>query len=270
MPGPLGAYLTFDIQRFKAEAVFFHDRGTQSDHGFQGRPFPEANPINYEGNAEDTLTAGAGAIYGNQGAGTIMGSSANAQVTPPMAVPPVPMTPPLIPLVGRSEPPTQPARLGEAAANQPMESGHGSAKTVPANLVSTKTTTAVMAALPADDHVPIPDPPAGGSQQELPLPHAAGLIADVLPLDRASLELAVDQFFEQLEDLGVGQLVEQGPIRAIPLSLALIGTAAAVEVTRRRLRSGGGGRAARGRDPLRSDELRGFPELPGSWSTRLT
>jgi hypothetical protein len=108
-------------------------------------------------------------------------------------------------------------------------------------------------------------------QGELPLPQSAGLIADILPFDRASLEEAVDQLFEHLEDLGVGQLVEQGPTRVLPLSLALLGTVTAVEVARRRLRSSPGcGQSVRRRDALGSEELLGFPELPGSWSTRLT
>jgi hypothetical protein len=71
--------------------------------------------------------------------------------------------------------------------------------------------------------------------------------------------------------LGVGQLVEQRPTRIVPVSLALIGTAVAVEVARRQLRSKTSeGNGTRRHDSLGSEELRGFPELPGSWSTRLT
>jgi hypothetical protein len=114
-------------------------------------------------------------------------------------------------------------------------------------------------------------PLTNGNHEEIPLPHAAGLVAGVLPFDQASLEQAVDQFFDRLEDLGVGQFVEQAPSRALPLSLAVIGTVAAVEVARRRLRSkSDGGTGTRRQDVLSSEELRGFPELPGSWSTRLT
>jgi hypothetical protein len=97
------------------------------------------------------------------------------------------------------------------------------------------------------------------------------LVAGVLPFDRASLEQAVDQFFDQLEDLGVGQFVEQAPSRVLPLSLTVIGAVTAVEVARRRFRSKtNGGISTRRQDALSSEELRGFPELPGSWSTRLT
>ena len=103
------------------------------------------------------------------------------------------------------------------------------------------------------------------------LPQAAGLIADAIPFDQASLEKAVDQFFDRLEDLGVGQMVDQGRPGMIPVSLALLSTAAAVEVARRRLKSPDSGRKpSEGRGHLGSEELLGYPELPGSWSTNLT
>jgi hypothetical protein len=128
-----------------------------------------------------------------------------------------------------------------------------------------------MAAAHLDENLPAPVPLTNGNQKEMPLPHAAGLVAGVLPFDRASLEQAVDQFFDRLEDLGVGQFVEQAPSRVLPLSLTVIGTVTAVEVARRRLRSKtGGGNSSRRQEALSSEELRGFPELPGSWSTRLT
>ena len=128
-----------------------------------------------------------------------------------------------------------------------------------------------MAAAHPDDNPPLPVSLPNGNQEEIPLPHAAGLVAGVLPFDRASLEQAVDQFFDRLEDLGVGQFVEQAPSRVLPLSLTVIGTVTAVEVARRRFRSKtNGGISTRRQDALSSEELRGFPELPGSWSTRLT
>ncbi len=115
------------------------------------------------------------------------------------------------------------------------------------------------------------DPTANGDQEKVPLPQAAGLIADSIPFDRASLEQAVDQFFDRLEDLGVGQLVDQESTHLLPLSLTLLGMAIAVEVARRRLRSTTGQwMPTQRQDPLGSEELLGFPELPGSWSTRVT
>ena len=115
------------------------------------------------------------------------------------------------------------------------------------------------------------EPRTRGDEGQSLLPHAAGLISEVIPFDRASLEAAVDQFFDQLEDLGVGQLTEPGSLRVLPLSLTVIGAVAGAEITRRRLRAKGGrGHDTRRRDPLGSEDLLGFPELPGSWSTRLT
>jgi hypothetical protein len=265
MPGPPGAYPPGDVQRLKADVEFLRE------HGPPAKPLTEANVVNLGGSTEDTQGVTAAIIYGNQGAGAVItGGNANAQVAPSAAVAPVHMTALLNPEAGRSEQSIQSARMSEALANQPMESGHGFPKTVSANLVMTESSAAVMTAVHPDGNVPPADPLTNGNLDEIPLPHSAGLIADVLPLDRALLEQAVDQFFDRLEDLGVGQLVEQGPTRVIPLSLALIGTATAMEVARRRLRpKTGEGHTARRQDPLGSEELRGFPELPGSWSTRL-
>jgi hypothetical protein len=122
-----------------------------------------------------------------------------------------------------------------------------------------------------DNPVSVGDRLLSASQTKLLLPQAAGLIASAVPFDQATLENAVDRFFDQLEELGMGQLVEQGPTRVIPLSLAVLGTATALEVARRRLRSSHGeGKATETQNPLGSEELLGFPELPGSWSTNLT
>ena len=157
--------------------------------------------------------------------------------------------------------------------NQPVEAAQGNLpKSGSANLVTTDDSTADGAAHRGDDvSASMVDPRSSGNQTKLLLPQAAGLIANAVPFDQAALEKAVDQFFDQLENLGMGQLVEQGPTRVIPLSLALLSTVAAVEVARRRLKSRTGERKATERqNPLGSEELLGFPELPGSWSTNLT
>jgi hypothetical protein len=106
----------------------------------------------------------------------------------------------------------------------------------------------------------------------LPLPHAAELVTEAVPFDRASLEHAIDQFFNRLEELGAGDLlVEQGPAHTIPLSLALVGTVAAIELARRWFHpTSEDDKAAHRQRSIGSEELLGFPELPGSWSTRLT
>jgi hypothetical protein len=165
-------------------------------------------------------------------------------------------------------------QIGGFSINQPIETVQGSLpKTISANLVATNTTTA---ATPVDgrpgDRIPtVFNSVTAGDQEKLLSPHAAGLVVDATPFERLSLERVIDEFFNELEELGVGQLVEQGPTQVIPLSLALIGTATAVELARRRLQSTTGiEKLTRRQDPLGSEELLGFPELPGSWSTRLT
>ena len=101
------------------------------------------------------------------------------------------------------------------------------------------------------------------------LPRAAGLIASLLPHDQRSLEAAVDQFLDELHDLGAGSLIEPSPIRALVVSASLIGAGVAVEATRRRLSPRRRrDRPARLWDAGDSEELLGFPELPGSWSAR--
>jgi hypothetical protein len=162
------------------------------------------------------------------------------------------------------------ARSGESPGNQPAQGNLP--KSGPANLVTTDDSTADGAVYRGDAvSASMVDPRSSGNQTKLLLPQAAGLIANAVPFDQAALEKAVDQFFDQLENLGMGQLVEQGPTRVIPLSLALLSMVAAVEVARRRLKSRMGERKATERqNPLGSEELLGFPELPGSWSTNQT
>jgi hypothetical protein len=105
-------------------------------------------------------------------------------------------------------------------------------------------------------------------RDELPDPSRADLIAAGLPLDRAALDRAIDQFFHQLDGLGVGDRAGRRPARIVLISLFVTSSFLALEVVRRRwqrwsaaglwrvhLEEGGGG-------------LIGFPERPRSWSSR--
>jgi hypothetical protein len=242
------------------------------EHGLEAKPLPEANAATVEGDTTEGAQGGPAAINsGSQGTGALTAGNTIAQVAPPITVAPARLTALLSSDTGRGDSLIQPVRTIEAPGNQIMETGRGSlSNTSSTHLVATDAPVAMAVAHP-DDNLPVPVPLTSGNQEEIPLPHAAGLVAGVLPFDRASLEQAVDQFFDRLEDLGVGQFVEQAPSRVLPLSLTVIGTVTAVEVARRRFRSRtNGGISTRRQDALSSEELRGFPELPGSWSTRLT
>ena len=76
-----------------------------------------------------------------------------------------------------------------------------------------------------------PEPPATtealaetatGNGGEVPLPQGAGLIADVLPFDRASLEQAIERFFDGFEDLASGPAGWRGPPGPIRALLMLV------------------------------------------------
>ncbi len=106
-------------------------------------------------------------------------------------------------------------------------------------------------------------------QEEMPPPEGAGLIADVLPFDRAPLEAAIDRFFESIEDLGAGPLGWQGVPTPIPPALALAIAATAMEVAWRQLRrTSGDTEAALERCPDAQMGLSSLPRLPGPWSMR--
>ncbi|HKM54453.1 MAG TPA: hypothetical protein VJY33_13665 [Isosphaeraceae bacterium] len=112
---------------------------------------------------------------------------------------------------------------------------------------------------------------APDSQEILALPHAAGLISEALPQDGRSLQEAIDQLLDRLPELDLGQFKDGGPGRVVPYSLLLFGALVAAFAVRRRLQvKGVGAMVSRERDSRESDELMGFPELPGSWSTRVT
>jgi hypothetical protein len=210
----------------------------------------------------------------NQTAVLAQAGNSIGQIAPSVVASTAHLTSLFNPEPGRDDQSIRTAWSGESPGNQPVEAAQGNVpNSGPAILVTTDGSSAADGvALRGDDNpVSVGDPLLSGSQTKLLLPQAAGLIASAVPFDRAALEKAVDRFFDQLEDLGMGQLVEPGPTHVIPLSLALLSTVTAVEVARRRLRSRTGEtKATERQNPLGSEELLGFPELPGSWSTNPT
>ncbi len=234
-------------------------------------PLDETTP----NSAEDTSQADDVTVSpaSNQSAVQTQGGSSLGQIAPSAIVAPGNLTALFKPDPGHDDQSIPLGWSGESPGNQPAGAAQGNLpRSGSAFLVTT-------ADSPADgaDHggdgtrASTVDLELRVNPTKLLLPQAAGLIASAVPFDKAALEQAVDQFFDQLESLGMGQLVEQGPTRVIPLSLAVLTTVAAVEVARRRLKSRTGERKATERqNPLGSEELLGFPELPGSWSTNLT
>jgi hypothetical protein len=111
---------------------------------------------------------------------------------------------------------------------------------------------------------------AGDEPRGLPGPMGDDLIANILPFQRASIERAVDRFFNQLSDVELREFVAANPAQIVFFSVTLTSTVIALEFARRwRQRSlvAAGGRV---RDSRESRDQVGFPELPGSWSSRLT
>jgi hypothetical protein len=104
----------------------------------------------------------------------------------------------------------------------------------------------------------------------LPNPHGADLIANVLPCDRGALDRAIEQFFKQVDEPDGSGAGGQGGARIVFLSAALAGSFAGLDIVRRRWRHWKAGNDFRVRDSLGAGDHVGFPELPGSWSSRMT
>jgi len=114
-------------------------------------------------------------------------------------------------------------------------------------------------------------PLAGGGPAVLPNPpHSADLIANVFPCDGGALDRAIDQFFKQVDELDGSGAGGQDPARIVFLAGALVGSFAGLDIVRRRWRHWKANGDDRVRDPVGGGEHIGFPELPGSWSSRLT
>jgi hypothetical protein len=113
-------------------------------------------------------------------------------------------------------------------------------------------------------------PLADGGPGILPNPLSADLIANVLTSDRGALDRAIDQFFKQVDELDGSGAGGQGPARIVFLTAALAGSFAGLDIVRRRWRRGKSGDDFRAHNPAGGGDHIGFPELPGSWSSRLT
>ncbi len=111
--------------------------------------------------------------------------------------------------------------------------------------------------------------PSGGSIESIAEPRGADLIAKAIPFARESLEQALEQFVDQLDDLDLGLLGTRGPAPIVMFSVAAITTAASAELARRYVqRKNTLGRAILAVETSGRQLTLGFPELPGSWSER--
>jgi hypothetical protein len=108
----------------------------------------------------------------------------------------------------------------------------------------------------------------GSRSDEWPRPDSADLIASAFPFDRAALDRAIDVFFQQFDDMSRGDLAGQTLAHIILNSVALASAFAALDVVRSRMRLTTTGRCVRVCDPNAPADHIGFPELPGSWSSR--
>jgi hypothetical protein len=208
-----------------------------------------------------------------QATAQVQGSSSIGQIAPVYIVAPGNLTALFKPAAEHDSQMIPMARSGETQGKQPVEAVSVNFSTLASgNATTTDNSIAGGSAHQGDDMAAeLVETKLSGNQTKLLLPQAAGLISNAIPFDQAVLEKAVDQFFDELESLGMSQFVEPARTRLIPLSLALLGTVTAVEVARRRLKSRNGeDKVAECPDPLAGEQLLGFPELPGSWSTNLT
>ncbi len=112
--------------------------------------------------------------------------------------------------------------------------------------------------------------PYEGNADALPGPSGVDLLATALPFDRNSLARAVDQLFHQFENLSADDVVWQHSTQLALSSLAVASTLAALNTIRRRWSRWSPSSTGRGRDPGAVSDHIGFPELPGSWSSRLS
>ncbi|WP_165223826.1 hypothetical protein [Aquisphaera insulae] len=103
----------------------------------------------------------------------------------------------------------------------------------------------------------------------LPALEGAGLIAEALPVDGRSLQAAIERFLDRLTDLTPGESDPAAPSRGGPISVGVLGLLAMTLAARQRLRNRQPSSSAR-REERDGEQSLEFPELPGSWSTRLT
>jgi hypothetical protein len=98
-------------------------------------------------------------------------------------------------------------------------------------------------------------------------PRFADLISDCMPVDRATLERAIDKFLDQFEGIAVELTHLGASTNMLSMVSAIACTAVAAEVVIRQRRAGGAWPGALAADD--GDGLAALPGLPNSWSWGL-
>jgi hypothetical protein len=208
------------------------------------------------GNA--AIWAGVGKETGQEPGGVGNGPSSPAVASPPAQ------------LLSLSEADSTWARLvsqGAASAGGDQQTGNGAGRGAftPSGRPGAAITTRGLLLSTAYVSTDLTD---GSHDDERPRASSADLIARALPFDRAAIDRAIDQFFQQFDVLGGGDLAGRGPAHTLMYMIALASTFAALDVVRRRWRLTTSGRHVRVRHPRAAGGPIGFPELPGSWCSR--
>ncbi|QEH35120.1 hypothetical protein OJF2_36650 [Aquisphaera giovannonii] len=113
---------------------------------------------------------------------------------------------------------------------------------------------------------------AAAAAGELAAPEGAGPIAEALPADGRSLRAAIERLLDGFNDVDVAPAGADpaAEARGGPVSVGILGLLAMTLAARHRLRSRRPAASARRREGREGDQALELPELPGSWSTRLT
>jgi hypothetical protein len=179
--------------------------------------------------------------------------------------------PPVGPPPGPPQTPVAPGTGGARVALQAEASAGG-----PGSLMSAASVTSAESHAGEWVHVAwtvarrLSKPFVGDDAGALFFPNAADVIAGLVPFDRKSLERAIDRFVEQLDDAAGREVVGRSPARMILFTTLLAAGALALEVACRRTRGRSPAVRLQSRGHGIREVLPGFPELPGSWYSRLT
>jgi hypothetical protein len=252
--------------------------GAATSQGSSLTPQTRSRPQNPEFAAGDSLQF-VHIQYGDPTGGeTVAGANPNAGGPLVAAI----LSVPIPPAEALTAAPSGALRNIDLAANsrtEPPGEGHSNGDRVadagpffsPHSAIGLRSTTGASAAAPRSRTPVAPARAVEAQAGDFPQPLADDLIAVALPFDGAMVQRAIDHFFQEFDELDPRDLVRSDLSGVVYVSLGLATTVAAMEVVRRRLRHRTlGANAVLVREARSSGDDLGFPDLPGSWSSRLT